>query len=97
MKKLTFGTPEKFVPSLFCKDFSYNESPVNYPAQDISFKINSRGCVLTLPLDENEQLYGMGLQLKAFNLRGKKLTLRSNADPVAPTGDSHAQIGRAHV
>lgn len=92
MKKLTFGTPEKFVPSLFCEKFNYSEKEINYPINKISFKTNKRGCVLTLPLNSDEQIYGLGLQLKCFNLRGKKITIRPNADPVSPTGDSHAPV-----
>ncbi|MBE6727036.1 MAG: glycoside hydrolase [Ruminococcaceae bacterium] len=92
MKKFTFGTPEKFVPSLFCKKFNYSEKEINYPINKICFKTNKRGCVLTLPLDADEQIYGLGLQLKCFNLRGKKITIRPNADPVSPTGDSHAPV-----
>jgi len=92
MKKLTFGTPETLVPSVFCEKFSYAETEISYPTERIQFKTNRRGCVLTLPLGENEQIYGMGLQLKVFHLRGKKITLRPNADPVARTGDSHAPV-----
>ncbi len=92
MKKLTFGTPEKLVPSVFCKGFNYTETCVDYPVKSIGFKKNARGCVLTLPLGKDEQIYGLGLQLKTFNLRGRKFTLRPNADPAAPTGDSHAPV-----
>ena len=92
MKKYTFGVPEKLVPSAFCKNFSYETTDIAYPAEKIDFRLNKRGCTLTLPLSEDEQIYGLGLQLKAFNLRGRKLTLRPNADPVAPTGDSHAPV-----
>ena len=92
MKKITFGTPEKLVPSSFCKNFCYKEKAVSYPVDSIEFFTNTRGCCLRLPLDSDEQIYGLGLQLKCFNLRGKKLTLRPNADPVSPTGDSHAPV-----
>ena len=90
MKRVIFGEPEKIVPSCFCKNFSYAEKEVAYPIQDIHFRTNARGCVLELPIQEGEQFFGLGLQLKAFNLTGKTYTLRVNADPVAETGDSHA-------
>lgn len=32
------------------------------------------------------------MQLKGFNHKNSKLTLRANADPVAYTGDSHAPV-----
>lgn len=92
MKKITFGTPEKLVPSVYCRNFSYRETDIGYPVDKIEFKANARGCVLTLPLGRDEQIYGLGLQLKIFNLRGRKFTLRPNADPATPTGDSHAPV-----
>ncbi len=92
MKKLTFGTPERLTPVAFCKGFNYTEKPIAYPIDQIVYKENARGCVLRLPLGADEHIYGMGLQLKAFDLRNKKLTLRPNADPVTPAGDSHAPV-----
>lgn len=92
MKKLTFGTPEKLVPTAFCPEFSYEETPVRYDVSRVGFRVNARGCVLTLPLGEDEQIYGFGLQITCFNHKGKKLTLRPNADPVKPTGDAHAPV-----
>lgn len=92
MKKITFGTPEKIVPSLFCKGFNYIETEVSYPIERIVFRKNARGCVLEFPMKENEQFFGLGLQLKAFNLTGGKYTARVNADPIAATGDSHAPV-----
>lgn len=92
MKKITFGTPEKLKPSVFCKGFSYAKKEIKYPLQKIGFKQNSRGCVLTMPLAEDEQIYGAGLQLQMFNLRGHKVVTRVNSDPALPTGDSHAPV-----
>lgn len=92
MKKFTFGVPEKLVPSAFCPTFSYAEKPVVYDASRIRFRRSASGCSLILPLAADEAIYGLGLQLKGFNHRGRKLTLRVNADPVAYTGDSHAPV-----
>ena len=92
MKKITYGTPERFTPAVFCKNLSYTETEIAYPVEQIRFKCTPRGCVLVLPLHADEQIYGLGLQLKAFNLRGKKMVIRPNADPIAPTGDSHAPV-----
>lgn len=92
MKKITFGTPEKFVPSAFCPTFCYKETPVSYDVSKIMFSRTARGCTLTLPLAPDEAIYGLGLQLKGFNHRGHKLTLRVNADPRSYTGDSHAPV-----
>ena len=92
MKKLTFGTPEDIVPSTFCRGLNYTETSISYPVEQIRFRQNARGCVLEFPVQEKEQFYGLGLQLKAFNLSGRKYTMRSNADPIAETGDSHAPV-----
>lgn len=92
MKKFTFGVPEKLVPSVFCPAFKYEEKPVTYDASRIQFRRSARGCSLILPLAADEAIYGLGLQLKGFNHRGHKLTLRVNADPIAYTGDSHAPV-----
>ncbi len=92
MKKLTFGTPEKCVPTRYCPTFNYVEEEISYPVELIKFEINTRGCLLRLPLGGDEQIYGLGLQLQVFNLRNKKLITRVNSDPMGPTGDSHAPV-----
>lgn len=92
MYKLTFGTPEEHVPSRYCKDFNYIPSDIRFPTEQIAFRLNNRGCVLSFPLENDTQIYGFGLQLKQFNHRGRKLKLSVNADPIAPTGDSHAPV-----
>ena len=92
MKKITYGSPEALTPSKFCKDFSYTEKEISYPTALISFKQTASGCRLELPVRKGEQFYGLGLQLKAFNLTGKHFMTRVNSDPVAATGDSHAPV-----
>jgi alpha-D-xyloside xylohydrolase len=51
-----------------------------------------RGYMLTLPLQPEEMVYGFGLQLLSMESRGKKRSLRVNADPKLDTGDSHAPV-----
>lgn len=92
MKKLRFGTPEKIVPSCFCKELNYTETEIQYNIDNISFKNTARGCVVEFPLKSNEQIYGFGLQLHGFNHKNSKLNLRANADPISYTGDSHAPV-----
>ena len=92
MKKLSFGTPEVHTPTKYCKNLQYTETAISYPIDTIRFEETSRGCVLHLPMAQDEHIYGLGLQLKAFDLRGKKMQIRPNADPIAPTGDSHAPV-----
>lgn len=92
MKKISFGKPEKFVPSKFCDNLNYTETPVNYNTDKIKMKHTPKGVVVEIPLEADEQIYGFGLQLKSFNHTGYKLTLRVNSDPAADTGDTHAPV-----
>lgn len=92
MKRFTFGIPEEFVPSKFCKNFAYHEKEIGYDTSRISAVRTKRGFKIELPLKSDENVYGLGLQLKAFNHKHRKLTLRVNADPVSATGDSHAPV-----
>jgi alpha-D-xyloside xylohydrolase len=55
-------------------------------------QITARGCVFHLPLEPFENIYGFGLQMLSFAQRGKKKTMRVNADPKLDTGDSHAPV-----
>ena len=43
-------------------------------------------------MSADEEIYGFGLQLKGFGCKGTKKLLRTNSDPVANTGDSHAPV-----
>lgn len=92
MKKLTFGMPEAVVPTRFCPKLCYRETEIVYDVSKISFRQTAKGCLLELPLEADEQVYGLGLQLKGFNHKGHKKFLRTNSDPVANTGDSHAPV-----
>lgn len=92
MFKITYGKPEKYVPSFFCDGFNYKESKIEFDVEKIEFSHTARGCLIEFPLEEDAQVYGFGLQLKGFNHKNRKLTLRVNSDPVAYTGDSHAPV-----
>lgn len=92
MKKISFGTPEKIVPSLFCRNINYAESNIKYDFGKIKFRVTNRGCLVEFPLENDEEVYGFGLQLKGFNHKGHRLCLKTNSDPVANTGDSHAPV-----
>lgn len=89
---IKYGSPEKFVPSVFCKKFNYKETQISYDIRKITFRQNARGCILELPVLKGEHFYGLGLQLKTFELTGKKLVTRVNADPISDSGDSHAPV-----
>lgn len=92
MKKFTFGTPEKFVPSVFCDNFNYKESESSFKNEDFSFKETDKGCVIEFPFEPDTKIYGFGLQLYRFDEYGNKITIKCNADAKGPTGDSHAPV-----
>ena len=92
MKKLTFGAPERLTPSVFCKDFSYEETPVSFDTEQIAFRNVRGGVLLEYPAGADTRFFGCGLQFWSFDHTGKKLTMRCNADPLTPTGDTHAPV-----
>ena len=63
------------------------ECPIN-----VSASVSERGVLLSIPLESNEAVYGLGLQLQSFQQNGLKKRLRVNADPAMDTGDSHAPV-----
>lgn len=96
----TFGAPETLTPTKIFKDKIDKIREADLPIvldspitmEMMNFTITTRGCLLELPFEDQEQFYGLGLQLKSFNQNYKKKTLRVNSDPVADTGDSHAPV-----
>src|ERR1700712_3931041 len=62
------------------------------PLEGASSSIDRRGVSVVLPLAAGELMYGFGLQLLSFQQRGKKRTIRVNADPKGDSGDSHAPV-----
>jgi alpha-D-xyloside xylohydrolase len=96
--RATIGNPEAYTPvsgRTFPPDTKAIEalSAVNQvPVAGFTGKVGPRGCLLTLPLDPHEEIFGFGLQMLSFAQRGKKKTIRVNADPKVDTGDSHAPV-----
>jgi alpha-D-xyloside xylohydrolase len=96
--RATVGTPEAITPvssRMVAPRFEamramtpVGEPPIAPPEGSI----RSRGTSLTIRLAAGEEIYGFGLQFFSLQHRGKKLTLRVNADPRFDTGDSHAPI-----
>lgn len=91
--QLRFGTPEPITPRTFAPHALcevLQETPAS--AQGITFASTQRGCVLTVPVDPDADLYGFGLQLQSFRQNGKKKHIRPNADPKSDSGDTHAPV-----
>lgn len=96
--KSTIGTPEvvtpvstRLVPEAI-GSMTLLPSVSNPPLNEPDNKITQRGVSLSLPLAPHEELYGFGLQFFSLAHRGKKRTIRVNADPTKDTGESHAPI-----
>ena len=62
------------------------------PLASVTGRRMKRGFIVSLPLESLEMVYGLGLQLQSNWERGKKKTLRVNADPRMDSGDSHAPV-----
>lgn len=96
--KARLGTPEAYTPVSSrlippkTESFGLLPSVPGPPLQGPSGHVTSRGSLVQLPLAPYEELYGFGLQMLSFSQRGKKKTIRVNADPKLDTGDSHAPV-----
>ncbi len=98
--RLRFGTPEALTPVKTrryqpAREALANLTPVNSPPLPlIRFRGSgtNRGFKVSLPLEPDEMVYGLGLQFHSFLQRGLKKKLRVNADPSVDLGDSHAPV-----
>ena len=93
----TFGTPEAISYSTTRHFVPATESLAQMPAADESprvptAEVSNRGLLVHIPLDWTEKIYGLGLQMKSFQLRGSIKELRVMADPNDNSGDSHAPV-----
>ncbi|WP_079910069.1 TIM-barrel domain-containing protein [Paenibacillus sp. 32352] len=61
-------------------------------ADKIRIEATARQTIITLPLEPEEKLYGLGLQLLKLNHRGRTRYLRVNSDPKQDTGETHAPV-----
>jgi alpha-D-xyloside xylohydrolase len=95
--KCRIGIPEKITPQSTRNIPPNIEGLKDLPTVDannikVEGTVNNRGTIVRLPLQKDEYIYGLGLQMQSFQQRGLKKTLRVNADPTLDTGDSHAPV-----
>ena len=96
--RATIGTPEPHSPvrSRLIQPASaaLHTLPAvgDVPLQGVHASVDRRGASVVLPLATGELIYGFGLQVLSFQQRGKKRTIRVNADPKGDSGDSHAPL-----
>lgn len=94
------GTPERLTPVMTrryppAQDALRQLPPLTIspmPLERIQGETSRRGYHARIPLEAGEMIYGLGLQFQSLLQRGRKKTLRVNADPTGDTGDSHAPV-----
>lgn len=98
--KITLGQPETITP-MALRDVPIaadamgrlpQADPPPFDESEVGFDCRQRGVTVWVPLDRSERIFGLGLQLKSHDQTALKKTLRTNSDPVADTGDSHAPV-----
>jgi alpha-D-xyloside xylohydrolase len=94
---LTCGAPDKFTPYSFCTQKPMETALAQMPAGKLPFNINDirirltdRGAIVEIPLADDEQLYGFGLQQGSFNQRGLRKKPIVNDNPLNDLGYTHA-------
>ncbi|MCE5200467.1 MAG: TIM-barrel domain-containing protein [Armatimonadota bacterium] len=95
--RIRLGEPEELTPVRFRTAEPMSEALSALPGcelpfteESINFRTSRRGCVLELPLVPGEQIYGFGLNLRAFNCTDTRKTIRVSDDQTGDAGDSHA-------
>jgi alpha-D-xyloside xylohydrolase len=94
---LTYGAQDKFTPYSFCTEQPMKAALAEMPAGKLPFsvdgikiKITDRGAIIEIPLADDEQIYGFGLQQGSFNQRGLRKKPIVNDNPLNDLGYTHA-------
>lgn len=96
--KFRLGTPEKITPITVLNPTmsdglnTLSDKACPFGEDDIKISFGSGYCTVEIPLYEDEDVYGLGLQLKSFRQSGHKKTVRVNSDPATDLGDSHGPV-----
>ena len=98
--RLRFGTPEKITPvsmrSEPIKVDGFTQLPASnvmpFPTADVGFRPTGRGCLVDLPMESNEQVFGFGMNFKVLNATGMRRAMRVTDAPETEMGDSHAPV-----
>ncbi|WP_431209648.1 hypothetical protein ACQ86N_26325 [Puia sp. P3] len=95
--RLTVGTPDRYSPYSFCREKprleemrALSNAPLPFDVRSIRFVRNSRGVQVRVPLGDDEQLYGFGMQVGSFEQRGLRKRPIVNDRPVSDIGYTHA-------
>ncbi|GIP36182.1 TIM-barrel domain-containing protein [Paenibacillus sp. J2TS4] len=97
--KLRTGAPSEVTPASIVSPAANVEALTQMGVGSLPFRLDEIGVradkvrtVVTLPLQREERLYGMGLQFMRMNHRGRTRFLRVNSDPKQDTGETHAPV-----
>lgn len=95
--KLSVGVADKFTPYGILGGHPMTEAMRRLPEAELPFdiddilvEVNGRGCLITVPLAEGEQLYGFGMQYGTFGHRGTRKRPIVNDNPLNDLGYTHA-------
>ncbi|EFS31879.1 TIM-barrel domain-containing protein [Bacteroides sp. D2] len=61
-----------------------------FDTEEVQIKITDRGCLIEVPLEDYEQIYGFGLQFETFGQRGLRKCPIVNDNPLNGLGYTHA-------
>ena len=94
---LKAGTADSLTPLRVFKPEIKLESMKQLPVSDLPFDLydirivtTDRGCQIEVPLADDEQIYGFGLQIETFEQRGLRKRPIVNDNPYGGLGLSHA-------
>jgi alpha-D-xyloside xylohydrolase len=96
IQHLVYGSPDQFTPYAFCDAQPLTTAITALPngtlpfnVNDIRITVNDRGTIVEIPLNDSEQIYGLGLQIGSFNQRGLKKRPIVNDNPLNDLGFTH--------
>ena len=85
--RLRFGTPEKFTPTAYLRSAPIAEKALSemttapkmpWKAANIHAYKTARGTVFELPMQKDEQIYGMGNNISIFNQTNRRSVIRTS-------------------
>lgn len=95
--KLQVGKPDAYTPySLFGGNKVLDAmrllptAQLPFALEDVRLEVSDRGCTVEVPLGDDEQLYGFGLQIETFGQRGLRKRPIVNDNPLNGLGYTHA-------
>jgi alpha-D-xyloside xylohydrolase len=98
--KITYGQPEKQLPTEFKKAAAEDalqtltdDAPDEpFALKSIRFRQTPRGAVAGFEIGESEKIYGFGLQSNTFQQRGLRREIRCNDNVIGDIGFGHASL-----